>query len=74
LVVIKPGNILFEIGGVPRVATEALRLARYKLPIKTKKLSKKNKIPKYKEVSSFDNILDIDKEIFLLQKIYLIYA
>jgi large subunit ribosomal protein L29 len=24
--------------------------------------------PKYKEVSSFDNILDIDKEIFLLQK------
>jgi hypothetical protein len=28
--------------------------------------------PKYKEVSSFDNILDIDKEI--LQKIYLIYA
>jgi large subunit ribosomal protein L16 len=43
-VVIKPGNILFEIGGVPReVATEALRLARYKLPIKTK-LSKKNKI------------------------------
>jgi hypothetical protein len=30
--------------------------------------------PKYKEVSSFDNILDIDKEIFLLQKIYLIYA
>jgi large subunit ribosomal protein L16 len=32
---IKPGNILFEIGGVPReVATEALRLARYKLPIK----------------------------------------
>jgi large subunit ribosomal protein L16 len=38
VVVIKPGNILFEIGGVPReVATEALRLARYKLPIKTKK-------------------------------------
>jgi large subunit ribosomal protein L29 len=24
--------------------------------------------PKYKEVNSFDNILDIDKEIFLLQK------
>jgi hypothetical protein len=24
--------------------------------------------PKYKEVSSFDNILDIDKEIFLLKK------
>jgi hypothetical protein len=29
--------------------------------------------PKYKEVSSFDNILDIDKEIFI-KKIYLIYA
>jgi large subunit ribosomal protein L16 len=42
VVVIKPGNILFEIGGVPRVATEALRLARYKLPIKTK-LSKRIK-------------------------------
>jgi large subunit ribosomal protein L29 len=24
--------------------------------------------PKYKEVNSFENILDIDKEIFLLQK------
>jgi large subunit ribosomal protein L16 len=44
VVVIKPGNILFEIGVPREVATEALRLARYKLPIKTKKLSKKNKI------------------------------
>jgi ribosomal protein L16/L10AE len=70
VVVIKPGNILFEIGGVPReVATEALRLARYKLPIKTK-LSKRINMsfPKYKEVSSFDNILDIDKEIFYCKK------
>jgi large subunit ribosomal protein L16 len=40
VVVIKPGNILFEIGGVPRVATEALRLARYKLPIKKKIIEK----------------------------------
>jgi large subunit ribosomal protein L16 len=41
VVVIKPGNILFEIGGVPKeVATEALRLARYKLPIKTKVITK----------------------------------
>jgi hypothetical protein len=24
--------------------------------------------PKYKEVSSFDNILDIDKEIFIAKK------
>jgi hypothetical protein len=30
--------------------------------------------PKYKEVSSFDNILDIDKEIFLLQKNLFDYA
>jgi large subunit ribosomal protein L16 len=36
--VVKPGRILFEIGGdVPEeAAMEALRLASYKLPIKTK--------------------------------------
>jgi large subunit ribosomal protein L16 len=36
--VVKPGRIMFEIGGgVPEdVAKEALRLAAYKLPIKTK--------------------------------------
>ncbi len=35
--VVKPGKILFEIGGVSReVAEEAFRLASYKLPIKTK--------------------------------------
>ena len=35
--VIKPGRILFEIGGVPMdVAKEALRLAAQKLPVKTK--------------------------------------
>ena len=34
--VVKPGRILFEIGGVPfDVATEALRLAAQKLPVKT---------------------------------------
>ncbi len=34
--VVKPGRIMFEIGGVPEdVALEALRKARYKLPIKT---------------------------------------
>jgi large subunit ribosomal protein L16 len=32
VVVIKPGNILFEIVYKTKVATEALRLARYKLP------------------------------------------
>jgi large subunit ribosomal protein L16 len=37
VVVIKPGNILFEIKGVTKeVATQALKLAQYKLPIKTK--------------------------------------
>lgn len=35
--VVKPGRILFEIGGVPEAtAREAMRLAAYKLPIKTK--------------------------------------
>lgn len=35
--VVKPGRIMFEIGGVPLdVAQEALRLAAQKLPVKTK--------------------------------------
>lgn len=35
--VVKPGRILFEIGGVPEAtAREAMRLAQFKLPIKTK--------------------------------------
>ncbi|QXE25120.1 50S ribosomal protein L16 [Richelia sinica FACHB-800] len=35
--VVKPGRILFEIAGVSEeVAREAMRLAAYKLPIKTK--------------------------------------
>jgi large subunit ribosomal protein L16 len=35
--VVKPGKIMFEIGGVPEdVAREALRLAAHKLPIKCK--------------------------------------
>jgi large subunit ribosomal protein L16 len=35
--VIKPGRILFEIGGVgEEIAKEAMRLAAFKLPIKTK--------------------------------------
>lgn len=35
--VVKPGRILFEIGGVPfEVAKEALRLAAQKLPVQTK--------------------------------------
>jgi large subunit ribosomal protein L16 len=35
--VVRPGRIMFEIGGVPMdVAKEALRLAAQKLPVKTK--------------------------------------
>ena len=35
--VIKPGRVLFEMGGVPETtAREAMRLAAHKLPIKTK--------------------------------------
>jgi len=39
--VIKPGHILFEITGVPRhIAQQAMKLASYKLPIKTKFITK----------------------------------
>lgn len=39
--VVKPGRVMFEIGGVPEdVAKEAMRLASFKLPIKTKFISK----------------------------------
>jgi large subunit ribosomal protein L16 len=35
--VVKPGRVLFELGGVPKaLAGEALRLAAHKLPIRTK--------------------------------------
>lgn len=35
--VVKPGRVMFEIGGVgDEMAREALRLAAYKLPVKTK--------------------------------------
>lgn len=41
IAVIKPGRILFEMDGVEHsVAKEAMRLAMYKLPIKTKFISK----------------------------------
>jgi large subunit ribosomal protein L16 len=39
--VVKPGRVLFEIGGVAEpVAKEAFRLASHKLPIKTKFIAK----------------------------------
>lgn len=39
--VVKPGRILFEVADVPEdVAREALRLASYKLPVRTQIISK----------------------------------
>ena len=39
--VVRPGRIMFEIGGLPDdIAVEALRLAQYKLSIKTKIVSR----------------------------------
>ena len=39
--VVRPGRILFEVGGVDQeLSMEALRLAMYKLPVKTKIISK----------------------------------
>lgn len=39
--VVKPGRVLYEIGGVPKeLAIEALKLAMYKLPVKTKIITK----------------------------------
>lgn len=39
--VVKPGHILFEVGGIPQKdAAEALRLASHKLPIRTKAVTR----------------------------------
>ena len=39
---VKPGTVMFEISGVPEVAArEAMKLAGYKLPVKTKFVSRK---------------------------------
>lgn len=41
--VVKPGRVLFEMAGIPEdVAREALRLASYKLPIKSKFIKKED--------------------------------
>jgi large subunit ribosomal protein L16 len=43
--VVKPGRVMFEISGVTDdVAREALRLAGYKLPIKTQIISREEKL------------------------------
>lgn len=41
--VIRPGRVLFEMGGVTKdIASAALRLASHKLPVKTKFIEKEN--------------------------------
>ncbi len=46
VVPVKPGRILFEMGGVAReIAISALRLAQHKLPVKTR-IIEKNKLQK----------------------------
>ena len=43
--VIKPGRVLFEIGGVPEdVARDAMRLASHKLPIRTQFIAKRSTV------------------------------
>ena len=45
--VVKPGRILFEMGGeeiTEEIAREAMRLAQYKLPVKTKFLVLENQV------------------------------
>ena len=43
--VVKPGRIMFEIGGVTEdIAREAMRLAQFKLPIKTKIVVRPNPV------------------------------
>lgn len=43
--VVKPGRILFELEGVPEsVAREAMRLAAFKLPIKTRFIAKQKEV------------------------------
>ena len=43
--VVKPGRILFEVSDIPAdIAREALRLASYKLPIKTQIVTKEEQI------------------------------
>ena len=41
--VVKPGRVMFEMAGIPEAtAREALRLASYKLPVKTKIITKES--------------------------------
>ncbi len=43
--VVKPGRMLFEIGGVPEtLALEALRLAAHKMPVRTRVLARETEV------------------------------
>ena len=43
MAVIKPGRVIFEVGGVePEIAKEALRMAAYKLPVKARVVERKD--------------------------------
>lgn len=43
--VVKPGRVLFEIGGVPEdVARDAMRLASHKLPVRTQFVAKRDMV------------------------------
>jgi large subunit ribosomal protein L16 len=43
--VVKPGRMLFEIGGVPEtLAREALRLAAHKMPVRTRVLARETEV------------------------------
>ena len=43
--VVKPGRVMFEVGGVPRdMAYEALRRGAHKLPVKCKVVEKESKV------------------------------
>ena len=47
MAVVKPGRILFEMGGdeiTEEIAKEAMRLAQYKLPVKTKFISSEDQL------------------------------
>ena len=60
--VVKPGRILFEMGGediTEEIAKEAMRLAQYKLPVKTKFIS----IDKNLDDSSQENIKKSQEEV-----------
>ena len=57
--VVKPGRIMFEIGGVePEVAREAMRLAISKLPVKCKMVFKNDPEAQAEQASEGDEAAD----------------